>query len=126
MQTRIGSVEHSRLEYDSARKDLGAARDAQLKHARKTDGKVDANLQAQEAQAETILASAPFPLSPFLAVRLSPFPLPLSPFPACKRLPHPSSLAGQQTAGQPAGAAVARPRYKAQPPCAAARHSCLA
>lgn len=50
-------MEHARLEYDSSRKDLGAARESILKHARKTDGKSDPQLEAHEAQAETILAS---------------------------------------------------------------------
>jgi len=57
LQTRISSVEHSRLEYDSSRKELASAREAVLKHARKTDGKSDPGLESQEAQAETILAS---------------------------------------------------------------------
>lgn len=58
LQERIDAVESSRIEYDSSRKELASAREAQLKHARKTDGKVDATLQAHEAQAESILAGA--------------------------------------------------------------------
>lgn len=57
MKLRIASVEGTRLEYDSARKDLGAARDASLKHARKTDGKIDPSLVSEESRAEAVLAS---------------------------------------------------------------------
>mmetsp|Transcript_1929 Transcript_1929/g.5736 ORF Transcript_1929/g.5736 Transcript_1929/m.5736 type:complete len:411 (+) Transcript_1929:155-1387(+) len=57
LKERIDAVESSRIEYDSSRKELASAREAQLKHARKTDGKVDATLQAHEAQAESILAA---------------------------------------------------------------------
>jgi hypothetical protein len=57
IKTRIASVEHARLEYDSARKDLASAREAILKHARKTDGRSDPALEAAEAQAESILAT---------------------------------------------------------------------
>lgn len=56
-------MEHSRLEYDSSRKELASAREAVLKHARKTDGKSDPGLESQEAQAENILASEAKPYS---------------------------------------------------------------
>ena len=58
MQTRITAVEASRIEYDGARKDLAIAREAQLKHARKTDGQVDGSLQAHDTRAESVLAGA--------------------------------------------------------------------
>lgn len=58
MQTRITAVEASRIEYDGARKDLAVAREAQLKHARKTDGQVDGSLQSHDTRAESVLTGA--------------------------------------------------------------------
>lgn len=58
MQTRITAVEASRIEYDGARKDLAVAREAQLKHARKTDGQVDGSLQSHDTRAESVLNGA--------------------------------------------------------------------
>lgn len=55
LKTRITAVEASRIEYDGARKDLAVAREAQLKHARKTDGQVDGSLQSHDTRAESVL-----------------------------------------------------------------------
>jgi hypothetical protein len=57
IKVQISAVEAARHEYDGARKDVAACREAILKHARKTDGREDPNLNAHEAQAETILAT---------------------------------------------------------------------
>ncbi len=59
VQTRITAVEASRIEYDGARKDLAVAREAQLKHARKTDGQVDGSLQSHDTRAESVLNGVP-------------------------------------------------------------------
>jgi hypothetical protein len=57
IKVQISATEAMRHEYDSARKDVASAREAILKHARKTDGREDPSLLAHEAQAETILAN---------------------------------------------------------------------
>ena len=49
-------MEHAKNEYDGARKEVANTREAQLKHVRKTDGKEDPQLDANERQARTVLA----------------------------------------------------------------------
>jgi hypothetical protein len=57
MKTRIGEVESMRQEYDVSRKEVADARNAQLKHVRKTDGKNDPALDTAEASANKVLAA---------------------------------------------------------------------
>ena len=57
LQTRLAGVEAALGDYDGARKDVAAKRRAELKHARKTDGRTDAQLEADEAAAEAVMNS---------------------------------------------------------------------